>query len=180
MLLQVLPLIHRLVRKRVSPKSGVYEDWIQQCALRVMADGVRTFDPGKGAWTTWTAQWVRAAISDMARKEARRPLLQASSDLFDTEMESDIRIGKDHSFRGALMRMPAMFPTPERIASAREELNMAIGAAGHTALSPRDRSIINERAQGWTLVSIGRRHHLSRERVRQILARCRRNSRIAA
>lgn len=155
MILQVLPLIHRLIRKRISPKADIYEDFVSAAVLRVITSGVDSYDPAKGAWTTWTAQWVRAAVGEFAAKEARRAKPCATDDLCSDG-------GELIHYRPIDVRSV----DPETIAAGHELLARIVSAAK----SRRDRNIIIERAYGDSLECIGRRCGRSHERMRQVIA----------
>lgn len=125
------------------------------------------FDPSKGvAFTTYSSFWVRRAITSALKKKG---LIHIPNQKQNEGLKFEyLSVDKDERNGKKLLDLPAEGPSSEEAVDKKKRARTIQRAL--SILSDRDRRIMRMRFwEGRTLMEIGDRIGLSRERIRQII-----------
>ncbi|HVZ32252.1 MAG TPA: sigma-70 family RNA polymerase sigma factor [Polyangiaceae bacterium] len=178
-----LGLVHGYVRSRwaasASQRGGIDQDDLLQAGMLGLLRGAETYDPSRGAPSTYLMWWVRHYVArefaDRAepvrvpvhRQEQRRKageLARAQVYSLDCSLKCADDDQQRYIDRITYARGEGLAAEPE----AQAELERLIERT--PSLSDRERQIMSMRARGATLEDAGAELGCSRERARQIEA----------
>jgi RNA polymerase sigma factor (sigma-70 family) len=173
-------LVQWVIKRRGFARRAVgaltHEDLMQE-GLAGLVRATHTFDPTKGAWSTYATQWVRQHVSrhiqdrgctvrvPVHAQEARR---KAGERTLPVVRRLDVPISADSEATLADLIFDPDEPTPEDLADARSAAARLEKLYHDAQLTARERLVLRMRANESTLDEVGECIRLTRERARQI------------
>lgn len=165
--------------RRRAPGAVEFEDCMQAGRMGMLR-AAETWDPARGAWSTYALPWIRHAVGRWCQDNARnvripvhlQERLRKAGKLKSPRAERrslDTPVfGGDDEARTLGEMLPANDNATPEDAALEADLQARLDAALAT-LPPRTRDILQARLSGeWQLAELGKVYGLSRERVRQL------------
>lgn len=148
------PLMLKLAGRAARVHGADRDDLFQDLCVDVLRHAT-TYDPAKGAPTTWVYLRLKGVLATRRRhaNSARGRAERASLDANDPVHESPDHRADD----------------PAEVVERREVWELLTAAVG--SLPERERDILKARAEGQTLEAVGEVLGVTKERVRQLAAR---------